>query len=424
LRPSIVSSLSRSEVFERLLIVFFFLMLMNVHAFFLFGPSDEVLGTDSEVLRSMRYSWIIFYLPLMFLILPRARRVLVSISSDVWLAILFVMCVVSTAWSIAAEDTLRRSFALFMTAGLGYYVAALFPPLSQLRMLAVSLTLAVVFGLAVGFLMPEAGVMSVLHPGAWRGVFVNKNQFGAVAALSFVTLQLLWILDGAPRVWLVPALIASLTALLLSNSLTALVTAMGVALVLGLVVTVRRGSLGSTLVLASSCAAGGVLLLSSLDTVLAWSGRDPTLTGRTLIWSEAWALIEERPVLGHGYGAFWVESGEPASLLQAAVQWATPTAHSGYLDLLLQLGVVGLILFLLSACTTLFRILALVRSGDRELVLSCCAAISFVLIYNVVESDLLVQNRLLSFLYVWAAAAARNREVGVSRAPRVEALSS
>ena len=162
----------------------------------------------------------------------------------------------------------------------------------------------------------------------------------------------------------------------------------------------------------------------SLDTVLAWSGRDPTLTGRTLLWHEVWELVRERPLLGYGYGAFWAESSEPASLLWEAIGWAVPTAHNGYLELLLELGVVGLTLFVLSVSTTIFGILARIRLIERALLLSCCAVISFVLIYNVVESTLLEQHDILSFLYVWAVAAARGGDIGAWRAPTAERLSS
>lgn len=410
---------------ERFFIVLFLFAFTNAHEVLLFGPRDEILGlVDVDVRMVMRYSWIVLYAPLLILISLGMRQVTTIVRSDVWLALLLVMCALSTAWSIAGEETLRRSLALFMTAGFGYYVAALYQPVSQLRMLAVALTLATGIGLAAGLLVPEVGVMSVLHPGAWRGVFVNKNQFGAIAAINCVTLLVLWMLNGAPRAWLALALIASLTALLLSESLTALATTTSVATVLVFVAMARRHhSVASMLVFGSLCAALGILLVSSADTVLAWSGRDPTLTGRTLIWREAWELVVQRPLLGYGYGAFWVDGSEAASRLQEAVRWSTPTAHNGYLDLLLELGVVGLTLFGLSASTTIFRILARVRSIERTLLLSCCASISFVLIYNLVESAMLEQHHLLTYLYVWAAAAARRDDIVARRASLAERLS-
>lgn len=403
---------------ERIVIVLLLFAFTNGHEIFLIGPRDEILGLQGEETRAiLRYSWIALYVPLAGLIALRLRHVRASIGADPWLALLLLMCVLSAAWSVAAGDTLRRSFALLMTAGLGYYVAALHHPLSGLRMLAVALTLATLLGLAAGLLVPGIGIMTVAHPGAWRGVFVNKNSFGLIAALNAVILLVLWALDGAPRAWLALALTTSLTALLLSRSFAALVTTTATVTILAAVAILRRRpSAGSILMLAGLCVLAGLVLVSSVETVLAWSGRDPTLTGRTLIWEATWDLIQRRPILGYGYGAFWLESSEPASILQEAVQWATPSAHNGYLDLVLELGLVGLVVFGLSACVAIVSLLGRVRHREREILLPCSAAIAFVLLYNVAESAMLVQHHVLTFLYVWAAVMC-SRDAGDRSAP-------
>jgi O-antigen ligase len=149
------------------------------------------------------------------------------------------------------------------------------------------------------------------------------------------------------------------------------------------------------------------LLISSAENILVWGGRDWTLTGRTLIWQETWELLQRRPLLGYGYGAFWAEDSEVASRVQEGVGWETPSAHNGYLDLLLELGVIGLAFFGLSTCTTILRMFANAWSIHWTLLLSWCALLSFVLIYNLVESAMLQQNHLLTFLYVWVATVAR-----------------
>jgi exopolysaccharide production protein ExoQ len=52
-----------------------------------------------------------------------------------------------------------------------------------------------------------------------------------------------------------------------------------------------------------------VLLIANIDAVaafvLAATGKDITLTGRTDLWRVAMVEIAERPLLGHGYQAFW-----------------------------------------------------------------------------------------------------------------------
>jgi O-antigen ligase len=75
---------------------------------------------------------------------------------------------------------------------------------------------------------------------------------------------------------------------------------------------------------------------------LAASGRDATLTGRTGIWQ---TVLSEpiNPLLGTGYTSFWL--GERLQRIWALYP-RTPLiqAHNGYLEVYLNLGLVGLTL--------------------------------------------------------------------------------
>jgi O-antigen ligase len=73
-------------------------------------------------------------------------------------------------------------------------------------------------------------------------------------------------------------------------------------------------------------------------------GRDATLTDRTVIWEILVDLARERPWLGRGYGGFWFSD----VYLWFADRWgAIDHAHNGYMDLWLELGYVGLAMFVL-----------------------------------------------------------------------------
>ena len=69
-----------------------------------------------------------------------------------------------------------------------------------------------------------------------------------------------------------------------------------------------------------------------------------TLTGRIPLWEELFGYINQRPLLGHGYGSFWT----PDRILKVSLNqgWQIPHAHSGYVETLLNLGYGGLLLLL------------------------------------------------------------------------------
>ncbi|QIP06041.1 O-antigen ligase family protein [Bradyrhizobium symbiodeficiens] len=74
---------------------------------------------------------------------------------------------------------------------------------------------------------------------------------------------------------------------------------------------------------------------------------DPTFTGRSAIWEFALAAVAEKPIIGHGYAAFW--DNVTARQTAQGAEWATSAAHShnSYLDLAVTIGLPGLLLVIL-----------------------------------------------------------------------------
>jgi O-antigen ligase len=110
-------------------------------------------------------------------------------------------------------------------------------------------------------------------------------------------------------------------------------------------------------------------------------GRDPTLTGRTNIWS-AVLSTHTNPLLGTGYESFWLG---PRLLRVWALAGGVNEAHNGYLEVYLNLGIVGLLLlagFLISSYRTICRGLR-AFSSQASLPLALWTILLF---YNVTES--------------------------------------
>ena len=97
---------------------------------------------------------------------------------------------------------------------------------------------------------------------------------------------------------------------------------------------------------------------SYLGTFTSALGRNATMTGRTDIWAGLVEEIEERPIVGYGFGTFW-------SPEMYAKHLEVNEAHQGYLDILLGLGAVGLAFSLFFALSS-FRKAAAALDGNYE----------------------------------------------------------
>ncbi|HEY2856840.1 MAG TPA: O-antigen ligase family protein [Terracidiphilus sp.] len=93
--------------------------------------------------------------------------------------------------------------------------------------------------------------------------------------------------------------------------------------------------------LAVIAAAGFALFLSSGAGILQQLGRNPTLTGRTMIWK---AVLAQpiNPLIGAGFESFWM--GDRMTSVWSMSQVGIQQAHDGYLELYLNLGWIGLAL--------------------------------------------------------------------------------
>ena len=79
---------------------------------------------------------------------------------------------------------------------------------------------------------------------------------------------------------------------------------------------------------------------TSLQAVVAGLfGKAPTLTDRTYLWADVIRIGGENPILGSGYGGFWVPS--TFAKLSPEVDNSPMEAHNGYLETFANLGLVG-----------------------------------------------------------------------------------
>ena len=176
----------------------------------------------------------------------------------------------------------------------------------------------------------------------------------------------------------------------------------------GMVVHPAHGNQEGTLVNAV-LGLGWIAAMAGLaDGILVLLGRDPTLTGRTEIWREVIPVILERPLLGHSIVSYWQLD------IVKNLQWWAATAHNGFLQILIDLGILGLALLVVQISSMFFH--AVRWHGwqpGRGAIWPICMVSIFVL-YNLVEVMLMTENSIIWVLVVATSlgvrrAAARRR---------------
>lgn len=267
-----------------------------------------------------------------------------------WLPVLIfgflVLASLSILWAEEQEIVIRRVALLLLSCLGAFGVAHRFSN----RDLAM-------FCLIAGALFGMLGIAAEIATGMFKpwtndyrfyGI-MHANALGALLAMSTMAAIVLRRTSERHRNWYLLWIIICLALMILTKSRTALL-GLGAALWVWMVFgSTNRKRLFALLLLSLALIIPAAILLfgetlglyAKQTILLGREGESPeSLTGRVPLWQFLIAnYIDIRPLFGYGFQGFWT----PGHILRASASqdWLIMHGHSGYLDLLLDLGYVG-----------------------------------------------------------------------------------
>lgn len=273
----------------------------------------------------------------------------------------------------------------------------------------------------LGILDPQA----MQHSSARAsGIFANPNSLAAFAVLGFALgLGLVRITRYRPLFF---ASQTALTLVIVSTQTRAAAAAILIAVLWISIHSTRREQLriavSAVVVVAPTIAVFAWFSLQPPETIAdlvarfnpsATSSDTSYLSGREMGWQASLAVWQEKPLLGHGF-----RTGEHLFQLRREAHesvWYNDTTHNGFLQILIELGVIGLTL-LITAIFYVMRARPPRAMLTRALWLSCTAAAAAGISIQVVESSIVGVGGPFALL-LWTALAAAARLGASSHGP-------
>ncbi|GAA1841623.1 hypothetical protein GCM10009796_00270 [Microbacterium koreense] len=288
-----------------------------------------------------------------------------------WFAMSYILwAVLSLTWSAWPLTTAITLLLLLITTTQAFFVAAVLTWREIIRSIGAALkwvlALSIAFELWVslfvqapilpGFVVEKADdpIMywsrdNLFDGGRIQGIMGNANLLGPIALLAIVVFAIRYAARAPRRAVLLVWMALAAFLFVRAASATAIVAAAGVVLVLITVLLMRRTTkpgqrtryyIGYAVV----GLGGGLALWLSRDAIFSALGRGADLTGREDIWKAVLARADERPVVGWGFATPWAPwdpafDGWIIDHGQTVMQ-----AHSLWVDVYLQLGIIGLVL--------------------------------------------------------------------------------
>ena len=133
-------------------------------------------------------------------------------------------------------------------------------------------------------------------------------------------------------------------------------------------------------------------MLQYRDAIFEFVGKSPDASGRGHIWYEVSKLIARRPVQGWGWIGYWMPGAKPLDHLVRVEGVQQYHAHDAYLDVTMQLGIIGLLLFLTMLALSFVKLWRLAVRTQNPLYLWPLLVFSGILVLNITESRMLVEN--------------------------------
>ena len=305
-------------------------------------------------------------------------------SLNPWLLLFTLLALGSVLWSIDPLLSVRRDIRLLtmLMVALAFALVSWHPWRLQ-TLLRTLLTCMLVGSIVFALAAPQLAIhqeTSAELVGAWRGLSNHKNTFGALSCIT----ALLWLHAGFAREtnWIRALTGWTLAAvcLLLSRSATSLIAAvLGSVLLLVLMCSPRdlrpfsglAVGLIALFMMLYSLALLEIIpgLRVLLVPVTALTDMDTSFTGRRYIWNIISEHLSQTPVWGTGYGAYWAGPTPDSPSYEFVVRMAgfyPGSAHNGYLEILNDLGWVGLACLICYLLTYLSQSLRVYGADRRQ----------------------------------------------------------
>lgn len=377
------------------LLVFGFYLFWDI-----FGLDIIVRGAGVDRLPLHR----VYILLTAFIFLFNIQSVLFCFSKNKLFIVLLFYILLSAAWSYTPTDTIKGFIFLFSSMSISLMAALAFRD-NQIKLIKWLFILTFLMDLAcvlIAVKYPQYGINTRdFGKIRWIGITDHPNKLGALSVITiwlginyyFLTTKKI------VKIFNVIAIIIAFFLLLKADSMTSMLASLAAVSYTTYLYVLKTKSPGLKIALFVFTFIVGLgittFYMSSTEIVhqsLESSGRDTTLTGRTLLWANGLKALAEHPINGLGF--------DNLDQLTKKYHIRMSHLHNGYIEFLVKGGILGGILVFLILLGTFFKQLALSKLENRRIVLLKTGFIA-ILIHNFAESSLFKGFNSLSLILIF-----------------------
>ncbi|WP_240752712.1 O-antigen ligase family protein [Microbacterium hydrothermale] len=310
------------------------------------------------------------------------------------LVLLVAWAGISAFWSAAPATALAGWAQLAGLAVLAVVIGHVRDALQTVRalgdvlrwLLGISLALEVLSGILLDLPIPFLGIQgAIAELGPVQGLFGTRNALGFVTVIALITFLVEFRTQSVGSGVAIGSVVLGGILAALSGSPTVIVVALVTAAASLALWGVRRVPPERRRAVQVVLGVGVVVAIGVASAarapLIAALGAENDLETRNRVWTRVLDVADIRPVQGFGFFGAWDPDAIPFALVNLADGTVNASALNAYLDVLLQLGWVGLLLFLALGGLALAR--GWLVAGERRSVVHAWAPLTLVALLTV-----------------------------------------
>ncbi len=274
------------------------------------------------------------------------------------LLLLLVWLLLTVFWSRSTAQTLGGWLQLAAPTFLAVVVAQFRDTLQTVRatgdvlrvLLIGSLGIEILSGILLDLPVPFLGIAGNLAEGGpIQGLFGTRTMLGLVTIVALITFLVEWRTRSVATGLSVFSVALALVLAIFTASPIVLGMAVVAGVSIGILVLVRRTAPRHRVPLqwsiAGALVVAGLLVYVFRRPLVYWLNAEPDFHTRSKLWNEVLDMSALRPVQGWGWVGTWPDHLMPYTYIRIATGEQHGSALNAWMDVLLQAGAAGIVLF-------------------------------------------------------------------------------
>ena len=277
---------------------------------------------------------------------------------------------------------------------------------------ALTLGIVIAASIPISIYLPKIGID--LNSGRWQGITGNPNSLGVLCIISIWANASCLYLSNNRLIRCASAIMALISAIALwkTGSMTSKAVTFFILTSVSFLISIGKGSptvkimkIVAAIWLAFFLIGVFILLYPEIFTTegaFSSIGRNATITGRNEVWAQGWKLSQIKPIFGWSFdscmSAFRYINLHSTEFKFGQIHFGQ--FHSGYFDLLVRGGGIGLTLFFF----ILVRMFLMIKRGMKSnyrLVTIYAVMILAILLHNVTEASIMRETDMFWLIFVY-----------------------